>query len=292
MLAQFIEQLFNGLLVGSSYALIALGLTLTYGVMGIVNFAHGEMYMVGAYLAFVLVAVLKVNYLLALPLVFAFGLLLGPLTNFLVFEPGRRHQKINTLITSLGLSIVLSNLAMIIFGPAPLFLSTPFSETVTSVSGFGLSIQRAFVFFLSLVLLTSIWLFLRMTRLGRAIRAVSENEQAAALAGIHPGRMRTATMAVSTGLAAMAGALFAPLFVINPFIGNMAGLKAFAVVIVGGFGNVQGTLLAALMLGIAESLATGYVSSAYRDAIAFVILLVALIVRPRGIIRETAATSL
>ena len=288
MISELLEQLLNGLLVGSSYALIALGLTLTYGVMGIVNFAHGEIYMVGAYLAFVFVVSFHINYLLALPLVFVMGLLIGPLVNNLIFEPGRRHQKINTLITSLGLSIVLSNLALLTFGAAPLFLRTPFSETVVSISGLMFSTQRLFVFVLAFLLLTAVWLCLRKTPVSGQESALL----APAFAGIPSRRIRNVTMAVSAGLAATAGALFAPLFVINPFIGNLAGLKAFAVVVVGGFGNIQGTLLAALLLGVVESLATGYVSSAYRDAIAFVILLVVLIVRPKGIIEETSATSL
>src|SRR5437763_3391568 len=196
MISELLEQLLNGLLVGSSYALIALGLTLTYGVMGIVNFAHGEIYMVGAYLAFVFVVSFHINYLLALPLVFVMGLLIGPLVNNLIFEPGRRHQKINTLITSLGLSIVLSNLALLTFGAAPLFLRTPFSETVVSISGLMFSTQRLFVFVLAFLLLTTVWLCLRKTRVGRAIRAVSENEQAAAFAGIPSRRIRNVTMAV------------------------------------------------------------------------------------------------
>lgn len=289
MTSQAAEQLFNGLLAGSSYALIALGLTLIYGVMGIVNFAHGEVYMLGAYLTFLLVAALHVDYFLALPLVFGAGLAIGPLINRLAFEPFQRDRKINTLISSLGLSIILSNSALIVFGPAPLFFKIPFAETVVNLAGFAVSAQRLFVFAIASLLLAATWLCLRRTRLGRAVRAVAENEPAAALAGINPRRVRTATIAVSTALASMAGALFAPLFVVNPFIGNTAGLKAFAVVVVGGFGNVQGTILAAVLLGIVESFATGYVSSAYRDAIAFTILLAALVLRPRGIVKEASA---
>jgi len=292
MASQLVEQLFNGLIAGSSYALTALGLTLIYGVLGIVNFAHGEMYMLGAYLVFFLVATLHVDYFFALLLVFGAGLLFGPLVNWLVFEPFQPRRRISTLISSLGLSIVLSNFAILFFGAAPLFLTVPFSERVVNWVGIGISVQRLFVLLVALLLLTGTWFCLQKTRFGKALRAVAENDEAAALLGIKPKRVHTATVALATALAGTAGALFAPLFVINPYIGNLVGLKAFAIVIVGGFGSVKGSIFAALLLGIIESLATGFISSAYRDAIAFTILLVALIIRPQGIVREISSGSM
>lgn len=291
MWSQIITQLFNGVIAGSAYALVALGLTLVYGVLGVVNFAHGELYMLGAYLAFFLVVTAKVNFFFALPLVFAGGLLFGPLINQLVFEPLRSQRKINTLITSLGLSIVLSNLALLCFGPAPLFLAIPFSERVFSMGGVAVSAQRIFALTVSALILTVTWFLLRRTRVGKSVRAVAENENVASLMGINPKRIKAATFAYATALAAAAGAIFAPLFVINPFIGSMTGLKAFAVVIVGGFGNVQGTVLAALLLGIVEALATGFVPSTYKDTIAFTILLIALLIRPQGIVKELLSES-
>lgn len=288
---QIFTQLFNGLIAGSAYALVALGLTLVYGVLGVVNFAHGELYMLGAYLAFFLVVNAKVNFFLALPLVFAAGLLFGPLINQLVFEPLRAQRKINTLITSLGLSIVLSNLALVCFGPSPLFLAIPFSEGVFTLGGVAISAQRIFALAVTALMLTVTWFLLRRTRAGRAVRAVAENESASSLMGINPKRIKAATFAYATALAALAGAIFAPLFVINPFVGSMTGLKAFAVVIVGGFGNVQGTILAALLLGVVEALATGFVPSTYKDTIAFAILLIALLIRPQGIVKELLVES-
>jgi branched-chain amino acid transport system permease protein len=285
---QLLSQLLNGVITGSAYALVALGLTLVYGVLGIVNFAHGELYMLGAYLAFLLVVVLEVDYFLALPLVFAAGLMAGPVLNRLAFAPLRNQPKINTLISSLGLSIALSNFALLAFGPAPLYLTVPFSERVIEVSGFTLSMQRLFALLVAILLLLATWFLLRRTRLGQSVRAVAEDEEVASLMGINLGRIKSATFAYSTALAAVAGALFAPIFVINPFIGSMAGLKAFAVVIVGGFGNITGTILAALLLGVVESLATGFVPTTYRDTIAFSILLLSLALRPRGIVKEAA----
>jgi branched-chain amino acid transport system permease protein len=288
---QIFSQLLNGMITGSAYALVALGLTLTYGVLGIVNFAHGELYMLGAFLAFLLVAVLKIDYFLALPLVFAAGFLLGPVINRVAFVPLQRQPKINTLISSLGLSIALSNLALLAFGPAPLYLTVPFSERVVNMMGITLSVQRLFAFLVAALLLLGTWLMLGRTSLGRAVRAVAENEEAASLMSINPGRIKAMTFAYATALASVAGALFAPLFVVSPFIGSMVGLKAFAVVIVGGFGNITGTILAALLLGVVESLATGFVPSTYRDTITFSILLLALALRPQGIVKELISES-
>jgi branched-chain amino acid transport system permease protein len=286
---QGLTQLYNGLIAGSAYALVALGLTLVYGVLGVVNFAHGELYMLGAYLVFFLVVTAKVNFFLAVPLVFVAGLIFGPLINEVVFEPLRGQHKINTLISSLGLSIVLSNVALVCFGPAPLFLNTPFSEKVFTGFGVTISAERLLALTLAALTLIATWFLLRRTRIGKAVRAVAENESVSSLMGINPKRIKAVTFAYATGLAAMAGAIFAPLFVINPFVGSLTGLKAFAVVIVGGFGNVQGTILAALLLGVVEALATGFIPSTYKDTIAFAILLIALLIRPQGIIKELLA---
>jgi branched-chain amino acid transport system permease protein len=191
----------------------------------------------------------------------------------------------------LGLSIVLSNLALLAFGPTPHYLTVSFSERVVNVAGITLSVQRLFAFVIATLLLLATWLMLERTRLGKAVRAVAENEVVAALMSINPGRIKAITFAYSTALAGVAGALFAPLFVVTPFIGSMVGLKAFAVVIVGGFGNITGTILAALLLGVVESMATEFVPSTYRDTITFSILLLALALRPQGIVKELISES-
>lgn len=291
MIREIIGQVFNGLVIGSGYALVASGLTLLYGILGIVNFAHGELYMLGAYLIYFLVVRLKVHFALSIVCVFVSGLAFGPVVSRLVFDPLRQQPKIHTLISSLGLSVVLSNSALFLFGPVPFFMNLPFQDRTVILLGVALSFQRLLACLIAASVLTALWFFLQKASLGKAIRAVGENEDAASLMGINCARVRSGTFAVATGLAALAGGIFAPLFVINPFVGVMATLKAFAIVVVGGFGNIAGSILAALMLGVAESLTSGFVSSTYQDAVAFGVLLIVLIVRPQGIIKEVAPES-
>lgn len=289
MVSPILEQILNGVVIGSGYALIALGLTLIYGVLGVVNFAHGELYMLGAYVLFFLLTALHLNYFLAIALVLLVGLIVGPLIELITVRPVEKQRKLSTLITTLGLSIVLSNSAILAFTASPRFVQTALAETVFSFLGVSIPAQRVVVMLVSLLLIAGAWAYVKYSLWGKAMRAVAENPSVAPLMGINPRTVTSQTFALATALATASGALLAPLFVINPFIGTIAGLKAFAVVILGGFGNIQGAILAGLLLGITESVATGLTTTDYRDAIAFTVLVIALLVRPFGLIKEELA---
>jgi branched-chain amino acid transport system permease protein len=248
--------------------------------------------MVGAYLSFFLVVTFHVNYFLTVAVVFGAGLILGSVVNQIVFRPLKTRDKASTLISSLGLSMLLTNLMLVAFGARPRFMSVPFAERTLAIGGHEISAQRALAFVVAGLALVLCWLWLKHTRTGKAVRAVSESDEIASLMGIDTNKTRLVTVAVSTALAAASGALFAPLFVINPFVGTMVGLKAFAVVLVGGLGRIEGAILASFALGIVESLATSFISTTYRDTIAFAILLLVLMVRPTGIVKEQGLENL
>lgn len=279
----------NGVVIGSGYALVAIGLTLVYGVLRVVNFSHGEVYMFGAYALVILMSDYHMGYLLAIVLVIMAGACAGPLIELVAVRPVEKQPRLKTLITTLGLSVTLSNLAILIFGASPRFVQAEVTERVLTVADFSIPVHRLIVVCVSSLLVCAVWGFVKYSLPGKAMRAVAENPGVTQLLGINPRAVVRETFALSTALAAASGALLSPLFVVNPFIGTLTGLKAFAVVILGGFGNVQGAILAGILLGVAESVATGMLGSSYQDTVTFSILALALLVRPRGLISEVQA---
>lgn len=284
-----IDQILNGIVIGSGYALIAMGLTLVYGILRVINFAHGEVYMLGAYGLVILMGEFQLNYLLAVAIVVVVGLGAGPVIEVIAVRPVEKEPKLKTLITTLGLSVALSNLAILVFGASPRFVQAEVTEKILTFGDISIPAHRVVMMFVASLLVSTVWAFVKYSLPGKAMRAVAENPPVAQLLGINPRAIVRETFALSTALAAASGALLSPLFVVNPFIGTLAGLKAFAVVILGGFGNIQGAILAGILLGVTESVATGLIGSSYKDAITFSILALALLLRPTGLISEVHA---
>ncbi len=295
----FLQQLVNGVAWGGIYVLLALGYTMVYGVLKLINFAHGEVFMVGAMTAFYVNAAdpglfRQAHPLTAMLILFlasaAASALLALLIERIAYRPLRGAPRLSALITAIGMSILLQNLGQLVFGADPkVFPALIETRPLFSMGGAVVSNLQAVVIVSSLVLLGGLHLFVSRTRLGRAIRAVSFNPKAAALMGIDVDRVIAATFVIGAVLAAAAGILYG-LFLpkIEPFMGLMPGLKAFVAAVLGGIGSLPGAALGGLIMGVSETLVTGYVSSNLRDAIAFVLLIFILIYRPGGILGNDA----
>src|SRR5215510_5345673 len=278
-----LEQLIYGLTLGSLYAMVAAGLALMFGVVRLINFAHGEFYMLGGYAFWYAYRELGLPYpvagLAATGLLSAFGWAYEK-TVIRTILPRSWHVQ---LIATLATSIVLTNLAIIVFGTQPKEVPTTLSARILTVGGLRLAWQRLLVLGASLVIFWALDRFVTRTRAGRAMRAMSQNREACAVVGVDVQHVAMITFAVSAALAAVAAVLVSPLFNIFPDMGTGLTLKAFAAVVAGGFGYVNGAIAASFLIGITEALAGSYVSYAYKDAIAFVIMITVLLWRPQGL---------
>ena len=292
---EFFQQLANGIAWGSIYALIALGYTMVYGTLRLINFAHGDVYMVGAFAAYFLARALGVGTVLhASPLMAALVLLgsmavcagLGILIEFFAYRPVRKSSRLTALITAIGVSLLLENAGILIFGPDPKFFPQVIApKTIQLAQGVLVTNHQIMVVLVSLVLMVTLTLFIQRTRTGKAMRAVAFNRDAASLMGIPVDRIITITFAIGSALAAAAGFLVGltnPK--IEPLMGIMPGIKAFVAAVLGGIGSIPGAMIGGLLMGISEYMVVGYLSSTYRDAIAFVILIVVLLLRPAGLL--------
>jgi len=291
-MSEFLQQLVNGVTWGSVYALIALGYTMVYGILRLINFAHGDVYMLGAFIGLYASRWLRAGedpspvkamiVLLASMLACA---IIGMVLERLAYKPVRRSPRLSALITAIGVSLLLENGGALVFGADPKFFPQLIpSRNIALLPGVTLSNQQLIVLVVSIVLMLALRMFIMHTRTGKAMQAVSHNHMAASLMGISVDRIITLTFMVGSALAAAAGVLVAlQTPKIEPYMGIMPGLKAFVAAVVGGIGNIPGAVVGGLVMGIAEVLVTGYVSPTYRDAIAFVLLIVILLVRPAGI---------
>ena len=286
-----IQQIVNGLSLGSIYALIALGYTMVYGIVKLINFAHGDLIMVGAYAGyFALRAAGTSPAGVAIAFVFAsaFCALLSVVIERLAYKPLRSSPRLNSLITAIAVSLVLQNGARLLpfIGPNPReFPSLPVSTIKLGFLSIS-NIQLA-VILLSIVLMLALTWIINKTRTGKAMRAVSYDMAAASLMGISVNRTIAFTFAIGAALAGAGGVLYAVMYPqISPTMGSMPGLKAFVAAVLGGIGSVPGAMLGGYILGVAETLAKGFVSSRFADAISFAILIVILLVKPSGIIGE------
>ena len=286
-MAEFLQHLLNGLMIGWIYALMRIGLTLIFGIMNVVNFAHGEFYMLGAFGVLTLFTFMGVPYVLSLALTALFFFFFGGVIQRLILHPLRNQSVEVPMLATIGLSIFLANMALIIWDPTPKDIGLPFPLKAVQLGPISLTPIRVFVFFTALGLIVASHLFLKHTTLGTAIRATFQDREAAALMGINTNLINMVTFAWGTALAAVAGGLLGPIFQVFPTMGAATSSKSFAVVIAGGLGNFPGAILAGLLLGIAESLGAGYISSGYRDAIAFIMIIVVLIFRPTGLLGKS-----
>jgi branched-chain amino acid transport system permease protein len=280
---QLLQHLVNGLVLGGTYALLGIGLTLIFGLMNVVNFAHGEFYTLGAYATFAALTLADLNFFAALGLAIVCGLVVGAVTEFLLVRPLRRESIDTVMLVMIGVWIAMQNSELLLWGGVAKSIPHPFSTTPLTLGGVSLAPLRLFVLVAALGLIVGAHLLIHRTRLGRAMRATFQDADTAALMGVRIRRIYTATFAIGSGLAAAAGALLGPIFIAYPSMGDLASLKAFSVVILGGLGNIAGATVGGLVLGVAEELGAGYVSSGYRDAVGFVIIIAVLLLRPSGL---------
>jgi branched-chain amino acid transport system permease protein len=283
-LEPLLQHLLNGLLLGATYSLLGIGLTLVFGLMNVVNFAHGEFYTLGAYAVFAALVGAHLSFFLALPTAIAVGAAAGALCERLLLRPLRGESIDTVMLVMIGLWIAMQNAELLGWGGVAKNVPTPFSSQPIVLWRVSVSPLRLCVFAVSGLLILGTHLALAKTKLGRAMRATFQDRETAMLMGVGVERIDTATFAFGAGLAAAAGALLGPVFLLYPSMGDLASLKAFSVVILGGLGNFAGAALGGLVLGVAEELGAGYVSSGYRDAVGFAMIVLVLLLRPSGLL--------
>lgn len=272
----------NGLVVGLLYLLMAVGFTLVFGVMRMVNFAHGEFYMLGAFAAYALVVHLGLPFLLAVALSVVLAIAFGSVIEWLILKPFRKDE-LNGMIVTIGLAMILQNVALMLFGPDP--VSMPSIATgATTVLGVTVANSRLYVVVFAIAVLLLLYAFLRHSPVGRGLRAVVEDADIAALQGVRSRIYYPLGFGIGIGLAAIAGALMAPLFSVSPFMGQTPLLKAFMVVILGGLGSIPGAAIAGLCLGLLESYSSLFLSSSTADMLIFILVVVGMLAFPRGLI--------
>jgi branched-chain amino acid transport system permease protein len=278
----FFQQVFNGIMLGSTYAIVALGLTLVYGILHVPNFAHGHMYMLGAYVCFFLITIFGFSYWPAVALAAVLLGLAGVVLEFLVFKPLRNDKGFNPFIAALGALIILENAVVVLWGPEGQRIPNPYPG-IFDVFGITMSHQRLLVIGVVLALIVLLQLFIKKTTLGSTIEAVAQNKEGAALVGINVNFVSAMTFAIATALAAVAACLVAPIFMISPSMGALVGMKAFVIVILGGLGSIPGAIVGGLILGLIEAIGGGYFSAAYKDVFGFGALVLILAIKPTGL---------
>jgi branched-chain amino acid transport system permease protein len=273
-------------MLGGTYALLGIGLTLIFGIMRVVNFTHGELYAFGAYAMYALVMKLGVNFFAALALATALGVLLGGLVELALLRTLRSADIDVTMLVMIGAWIILQNTEQLAWTGVAQSIATPFPAEPLVAGPLSVSWNRIFVFAVAALLIVLTWLLVHGTKLGMAMRATFQDRETAALMGVPIQHIHTATFAIGSGLAAAAGALLGPVFVVTPTMGDLAASKAFAIVILGGLGNLPGATLGGFILAFAEEIGVGYVSSGYRDAMGFLLIILILLVRPTGLFAQ------
>lgn len=285
-----LQQLVNGITLGGVYALIAVGYTMVYGVIQLINFAHGEIYMLGGFMAYTLVAVLGMPFFPAFILTLLICAILGVILDFVAYRPLRKAPRLAALITAIGMSIFLQNMAMLVWGSQiksyprdilPLF----FSESAITFGDVSLSWLQLFILAITLTSMIILHLTIHKTRIGMAMRAISQDKTASALMGIGVNRVISFTFAIGSAMGGMAGILVGLYYnAIFPTMGYVAGIKAFAAAVLGGIGSVPGAMLGGGVLGIAEVMGAGYISSEYRDGISYAVMIAVILFKPSGLI--------
>jgi branched-chain amino acid transport system permease protein len=282
-LDQLLQHLLNTLILGGTYALLGIGLTLIFGIMRVVNFTHGELYALGAYMVYFFAMVLGVNFFLALVLAVLIGIAVGGLIELVLLRRLRDASIDTTMLVMIGAWIIMQNSEQLAWSGVAKSIVTPFPQQPLVLGPVSVSWTRVFVFVVAVLLIVGTHLLIQRTRLGKAMRATFQDRDTAALMGVNINAVYTATFALGSGLAAAAGALLGPVFVVTPTMGNLAALKAFAIVILGGLGNIKGATAGGFILAFAEEIGAGYVSSGYRDAMGFLLIIIVLLFRPTGL---------
>jgi branched-chain amino acid transport system permease protein len=285
-LDQLFQHCLNALMLGGTYALLGIGLTLIFGIMRVVNFTHGELYAFGAYCMYALVVPVGMNFFLALLLSMVLGAMLGAVIEMLLLGRLRGADIDTTMLVMIGAWIAMQNTEQLIWSGVALTVPNPFPAAPLVVGPLSVSWLRVFVLFTALALIVAAYAVVNRTKLGKAMRATFQDRETAALMGVRIDRMHTATFALGSGLAAAGGALLGPVFVVTPTMGDLAAAKAFAIVILGGLGNIAGATIGGFILAFAEELGAGYISSGYRDAMGFVLIIIILLVKPTGLFAQ------
>jgi branched-chain amino acid transport system permease protein len=280
---QLLQHGLNALMLGGTYALLGIGLTLIFGIMRVVNFTHGELYAFGAYMMYGLAMLAGVNFFASLVLAIALGVLLGALLELALLRRLRGADIDTTMLVMIGAWIALQNAEQLAWTGVAKSIDSPFPAAPLVIGPVSVAWNRVFVLITALSLIGITYALINHTKLGRAMRATFQDRDTAALMGVQIGTIHTATFALGSGLAAAAGALLGPVFVAYPSMGDLAAAKAFAIVILGGLGSIPGATIGGFILALVEELGAGYVSSGYRDAMGFLLIIVILLFRPTGL---------
>ena len=281
-----LQQVINGLALGSVYALIALGYTMVYGIIGLINFAHGDVYMVGAFLGLFLVTKLHINFLFVLILAMAGSALLGMVIEKVAYKPLRNSPKITLLITAIGVSLLLENVIRLLVGPNPRsYPEEVLTQKMINIGPLQVNNLQIIILAVSISLALILQYIVYRTKVGKAMRAAAYNKDAAILMGINVDRIVSLTFALGSALAGAGGVLVGILYSrIDPYMGIMPGLKAFIAAVLGGIGVIPGAMVGGLFMGLAETMTKAYISTKLSDAIAFAILIVVLLIKPSGLL--------
>ena len=281
-MTELLQQILNGLAIGSVYTLVALGLTVVFGILGIAHFAHGSLAMFGGYLTFVFSTTMGLSLFSSMALAMPVGAILGMLIERLAYRPVRDAPHINAFIIALGLTMMLEGGNLLIFGADQVIIQTPYQQ-VLNFGGIFVAQLRLVVIITSVTLVALITLLLLKTKTGKSVRAVAQNRHAAVLMGVNVNFVSSVVFGISSALGVAAGALIGALLALAPGVGESFAVKGFAVLILGGLGSLPGAILGGLILGVSESLAAGFLSSAYKDVISFLIMILVLLVMPQGL---------
>ena len=295
----FLQQLINGLTLGSVYALIALGYTMVYGILELINFAHGEIYMLGAYLGIIFLGFftatglthysLTLTLILTLLLSIIFCSSYGFTIEKIAYKPLRNAPRLSPLISAIGVSIFLQNYVMLTQGATDKVFPTLFENSGIEFLSVRMTYLQIFIILISAILMISLRFFVRKTKMGKAMQAVAQDKIMASLVGINIDTVISTTFIIGSGLAAVAGFMVAMYYgLVNYSIGYIAGIKAFTAAVLGGIGSIRGAMFGGILLGLVESFGASYISNEYKDAYAFAILIIILLVRPSGLFGKEA----
>ncbi|AGA08794.1 branched-chain amino acid ABC transporter permease [Sinorhizobium meliloti] len=284
---QLLQHIVNTLIMGGTYALLGIGLTLIFGIMRIVNFTHGELYAFGAYMMYFFAAVIGMNFFVSIAFAIAAGMILGAFIEYTLLRSKRGADIDTTMLIMIGAWIVFQNLEHLVWGGVAKSIPSPLPEQPLVLGPVSLSWLRVMVLVIALALIAATYVVINRTKLGKAMRATFQDSNTAALMGINVNAIHTMTFGLGSALAAAAGALLGPVFVVTPTMGDLASLKAFAIVILGGLGNITGAAIGGFILAFAEEIGAGYISSGYRDAMGFVIIIIVLLFKPTGLFART-----
>ncbi len=296
----FLQQLINGLVLGSIYALVALGYTMVYGILGLINFAHGDIVMVGALVALTVAQRLVGSavhpaaiILIAMAAAMLVCVALGVTAERVAYRPLRRAPRLAPLITAIGLSILIQYSAALVWGKQYLSMPEIFTPSAVKIGGAQFTDLQAYIFLLACALMSALLWFIKSSRIGRAMRATEQNPEIAGLMGVDTNRIIAVTFVIGSAIGAVAGVMVVLYYGIGHYsMGFMLGLKAFTAAVLGGIGNVAGAMLGGLLLGVIESIVSGYIGdwtggllgSNYRDVFAFLVLILVLVLRPAGLL--------